>query len=336
MSNSDKSSSAVTRARHNLVLAGFYTRNPGIRQSVYQGVGGQENVAKVAGLTAGPCCSPIVACSPPGTITNFSIIFSSPPPPYDVSYNVGFDLTWDPVPGAVSYTLTSNFQTDLIVPTGSTSASAYTLSSGDSVSERTFVLRIQTACGPTTATTTVNPCFLAGSLVQMADGSAKAIEEVAVGDLVLGAFGEINEVLALHRPLLGPVATMCRINDEHSTTNHHPHISVDKQFYCGDPGLVEMTTYGREHDVVDRDGQTVRRFLHGLRKGRVQALTPGIQLKTVEGFRAVKTLVTYAMPPDTQLYNLVIGGSHTYHVDGYAVTGWPREDDFDYDQWSAL
>jgi len=177
---------------------------------------------------------------------------------------------------------------------------------------------------------------LAGSLVQMADGSAKAIEEVAVGDLVLGAFGEINEVLALHRPLLGPVATMCRINDEHSTTNHHPHISVDKQFYCGDPGLVEMTTYGREHDVVDRDGQTVRRFLHGLRKGRVQALTPGIQLKTVEGFRAVKTLVTYAMPPDTQLYNLVIGGSHTYHVDGYAVTGWPREDDFDYDQWSAL
>jgi hypothetical protein len=41
------------------------------------------------------------------------------------------------------------------------------------------------------------------------------------------------------------------------------------------------------------------------------------------------------MPEDTQLYNLVIGGSHTYHVDGYAVTGWPREDDFDYDLWKA-
>ena len=39
------------------------------------------------------------------------------------------------------------------------------------------------------------------------------------------------------------------------------------------------------------------------------------------------------MPSDTQLYNLVVGGSHTYHVDGYAVTGWPREDDFDYDRW---
>jgi hypothetical protein len=39
----------------------------------------------------------------------------------------------------------------------------------------------------------------------------------------------------------------------------------------------------------------------------------------------------YSLPPETQLYNLVVGGSHTYHVEGYAVTGWPREDDFDYD-----
>jgi len=34
--------------------------------------------------------------------------------------------------------------------------------------------------------------------------------------------------------------------------------------------------------------------------------------------------------------NLVISGSHTYHVDGYAVTGWPREDDFNYDNWATL
>jgi hypothetical protein len=40
------------------------------------------------------------------------------------------------------------------------------------------------------------------------------------------------------------------------------------------------------------------------------------------------------MVPETQLYNLVVGGSHTYHVDGYAVTGWPNEDDFDYDLWN--
>jgi hypothetical protein len=167
----------------------------------------------------------------------------------------------------------------------------------------------------------------------MADGSTKAIEDVVVGDQVLGAFGETNIVLALHRPLLG-TALMCRINDEHSTTNHHPHISVDRQFYCGDPDLVSTGTYGRTHMVLDGEGALVERLLLGLAKERIRKLELGVELKTVDGGRPVSHLETYALPEDTQLYNLVVGGSHTYHVDGYAVTGWPREDDFDYDVWA--
>jgi hypothetical protein len=76
-----------------------------------------------------------------------------------------------------------------------------------------------------------------------------------------------------------------------------------------------------------------QRFLEGLKPGRVQQLDIGIDLKTVEGSRTVVFLETYEMSPDTQLYNLVLDGSHTYHVDGYAVTGWPKEDDFDYESW---
>ena len=74
--------------------------------------------------------------------------------------------------------------------------------------------------------------------------------------------------------------------------------------------------------------------LKGLKPERIQKLQTGIQLKTIEGSREVVTLEEYSLPSDTQLYNLVVSGSHTYHVDGYAVTGWPREDDFDYDIWS--
>jgi hypothetical protein len=180
----------------------------------------------------------------------------------------------------------------------------------------------------------VNPCFLAGSPVHMADGSTKAIEDVQVNDLVIGAFGEINRVLALHRPILGSTAQMCKINDEHSTTNHHPHVSIDKQFYCGDPDLVSTTTYGRKHNVIDEFGNTVERMLHGLANERIRKLETGVELKTIEGSRIVKTIELYSMPETTQLYNLAIDGSHTYHVDGYAVTGWPSEHDFDYDTWS--
>ncbi len=38
-------------------------------------------------------------------------------------------------------------------------------------------------------------------------------------------------------------------------------------------------------------------------------------------------------PAELQLYNLVLAGSHTMRVDGYLVTGWPQEADFDYDAW---
>ena len=169
----------------------------------------------------------------------------------------------------------------------------------------------------------------------MADGSEKVIEDVQIGDMLLGAFGEHNEVLALHRPLLGNTL-MCRINGEHSTTNHHPHISMDKKFYSNDPLAVDEKTYGREHEVIGLGGVMERRMLHGLKRGRVQQLELGVVLKVVDGGRPVESLETYSMPPETQLYNLVMGGSHTYHVDGYAVTGWPREDDFNHDSWTPV
>jgi hypothetical protein len=129
---------------------------------------------------------------------------------------------------------------------------------------------------------------------------------------------------------------MAKINNTHSTSSHHPHISADKQFYCAHPARVDNQTYGREHDVIDGNGALVKRMLHGLKKGRTQVMTLGLNLKTVEGSRVLETLEIYDLPPETQLYNLVVNGSHTYYVEGYAVTGWPREDDFDYENWEPI
>ncbi len=60
-------------------------------------------------------------------------------------------------------------------------------------------------------------------------------------------------------------------------------------------------------------------------------MTTSIELQTISGPCVIESLEIYTLPADTQLYNLVISGSHTYCVDGYAVTGWPSEDDFNYD-----
>ena len=186
------------------------------------------------------------------------------------------------------------------------------------------------------STTTVNlGCFLAGSPVTMADGSSKPIETVEIGDKVRGAFGEENTVLALHRPILG-AGSILNINGEHKTTTHHPHVAADKKIYCAEPKLINGLTYGKEHMViVDKSGRKEKRIMHGLHPDRILKLEVGVELQTLSGARRVDTLETIKMSPFTQVYHLVVDGSHTFMVEGYAVTGWPREDDFDYDAWTV-
>ncbi len=246
-------------------------------------------------------------------------------------YSQGWALYWDPIPNGTVYLITqpgNDPQTFEIL--SETSGNLYTNYNGY---YNDFVVYAHVSDCPDISGS-VAPCFFKDALVTMQDGSTKVIEDVRVGDMVLGAFGEYNEVLALHRPLLGK-NTMTNINNEHHTSSHHPHISSDKKFYAVKPAVVMSDTYGKSHEVLDENMVPYQRFLAGLNSGRVEQLVVGVQLKTVDGTRAVTFLDTYEMAPDTQLYNLVISGSHTYYVDGYAVTGWPNEDDFDYDMWKV-
>jgi hypothetical protein len=175
-------------------------------------------------------------------------------------------------------------------------------------------------------------CFLPGTPVALANGSTKPIEEVTVGDLVIGAFGEANPVLALHRPLLG-AGKACRINDEHTTTTHHPHVSPDRKFYCPNPAVLRNLAYGQKHTVILADGTKEKRTMTGVRADRNLVLTEGIALQTLTGPRTVTKIEPLSLSPFTKVYHLVVGGSHTYTVDGYAVVGWANETDFNYDTW---
>lgn len=264
------------------------------------------------------------------SVTGLTFEYFTPDPdgPYS-EYNLGHAIEWDPIPNGMVYLIsqpdnpTQTFE--LLTPT---TGNFYTNNASDDV-----VLYAHVTGCPDVSGSVPAPCFFHDAVVTMADGSTKAIEDVRVGDLVLGAFGEHNQVLALHRPLLGN-NTMTNINNDHHTSSHHPHVSPDKQFYAVKPAVVMSDTYGKSHEVLDENMVPYQRFLAGLKPGRVQQMEIGVLLKTVDGSRDITFLDTYEMAPETQLYNLVVSGSHTYHVDGYAVTGWPNEDDFDYDTWS--
>lgn len=176
-------------------------------------------------------------------------------------------------------------------------------------------------------------CFLAGSPVTMEDGSTKPIESVAVGDRVVGAFGEINTVEALQVNPLG-IATISNINGEHKTTSHHPHISPDHKFCCVQPAVISSLTYGKDHWVTVADGSKQKRTMTGVKPERIVKLEVGMTLQTLTGPRTVTSIERVPMSPTTPVYHLAVSGSHTYVVDGYAVSAWPREDDFDYDTWT--
>jgi hypothetical protein len=247
---------------------------------------------------------------------------------------------------ATTYTTTLNIDSD-VLPQTQHFLGIYTLT--DFFINGTFALVVSYPSedyGSFTATATASNacsttsveaefgCFLAGSPVAMADGSFKAIEAVEIGDVVRGAFGEPNAVLALHRPILG-AGYVININGEHKTTAHHPHIAADKKFACVEPDILNGFTYGKEHTViVNKAGRKERRLMSGVDKRRITKMAVGTELQTLTGPRAVASLERVPMSPLTPVYHLVVNGSHTYIVNGYAVTGWAREDDFDYDVWS--
>lgn len=274
-------------------------------------------------------CSQVYDCSVT-SITGLNYYEFTPSGNY-AEYSVGIALSWDPIPGGTVYLIEqpeAGLQTfEILSPT---SGNLYT----NTTSNADIIVHAHVTGCPDVSGTITGPCFFHDAIVTMADGTTKTIEEVRVGDMILGAFGEHNQVLALHRPLLGN-NTMTNINNDHHTSSHHPHISVDKKFYSVKPATVMSITYGKSHEVLDENGAPYQRFLAGLNAGRVQQMELGVTLKTVEGPKEITFLETYEMAPETQLYNLVVGGSHTFCVDGYAVTGWPNEEDFDYDTWTA-
>lgn len=184
----------------------------------------------------------------------------------------------------------------------------------------------------------IGTCFYGSALVTMADKSKKQLRDIQVNDEVLGAFGEINKVIALDRTFLGK-RKMVRINNEHRTSEEHPHLGYDlddKLVFFVPQIETLMLEWGQKHYVINEFGQLEQRLNRGLTSDRLRSMIVGNTLLKTDGKKEISDLFWYSEHPATPLYNLVVSGSHTYYVDDYCVTGWPREDDFDYDNWKQI
>ena len=182
--------------------------------------------------------------------------------------------------------------------------------------------------------TTANTCFLLSALVTMMDGSKKPLESIRVGEYVRGAKGESNIVEALDRTKLGN-RPMYRLNREHWTSPEHPHMRADGKFVAMDLEAI-FAEWGAPHPVMV-DGRKTEMWTNiGLSQGMVEQMEEGQILLKEDGpakLWALEKGLAKDWPPETPLGNLVLGGSGTYIVDDYVVTGWPNHERFDYATW---
>jgi len=156
-----------------------------------------------------------------------------------------------------------------------------------------------------------NKCFLEGTQVTMADGSEKDIEDVKVGEMILGQNGP-NKVLGLHRPLVKTkLPDGSFVNLKIVSINGKPRFfSEDHLFAATDGGwrTINPEIANLLHKrVIERD------------KLIVTEMKVGDELITLDGTEKIESLEITDEGPETQLYNFHLGNDHTYYANGYLV-----------------
>jgi hypothetical protein len=170
-------------------------------------------------------------------------------------------------------------------------------------------------------------CFIAGSLVLMADYTWKAIEKIVAGNYVLGIDLQPNLVLELKEPLLEN-RFLVNFEDGNLITSAEHTIWSRKDgvewFSSRDTKeLAEEALVGTGADLLippfNNDAWEPMEYAH------------------LSGFKKHKTILIEASPM-TQLYQVICDRSKTYIVNGYVVGSVPDDRTFNYGgiEWEKI
>lgn len=143
-------------------------------------------------------------------------------------------------------------------------------------------------------------CFVAGTLIDMADGSTKVIEAVAIGDRLKGKDGAINTVQHFIRPVLGNRKLVGFNGGTPFMTNDHPVLTVDGAWKSIDP---DSTASNYAHANLNPTQLIV---------GDVINTGDGQGLKIV-------SIEQYTDHYDLPVYNFSLDGNNTYIANGLVV-----------------
>jgi len=145
-------------------------------------------------------------------------------------------------------------------------------------------------------------CFVAGTKVHTTNG-VKNIEEVKIGDILVGEGGSHNEVLEYDCPMLGDRLVYSINGGEPFVTSEHPF----------------KTNQGwKAIDVLDTLQDSPEAY-GALSMEEAGSLRIGDKLETTLGYLAINSIKGVAMPKNTQLYNFRLSNNQTYYANGFLV-----------------
>lgn len=143
-------------------------------------------------------------------------------------------------------------------------------------------------------------CFVAGTIVTMADGSKKNIELVRIGEKLIGQDGSINTVLEFDHPMLSGRQLIGLNGSGPFMTPEHP-------------------VFTKEGWKAYRMSDTLVAYPH-LANIMVGDLKQGDEIQKFDGtWEKVETLEVFNNEPDQRVYNFILDGNNTYYANGYLV-----------------
>src|SRR4051812_12695297 len=170
---------------------------------------------------------------------------------------------------------------------------------------------------PRAAAAQETSCFVAGTLVLMADGEQQPVEALLPGDHVLGRRGRVNRVVACERTRLGHRRLYALNSGEPFVTAEHPFLTTEG-WKALDPEATHLENDRLPVSALqlgDRLCRGTARSVGGERRSMpagpgmlfLQAVSPLESISAVEG------------DPETTLYNLLLDGDHSYVANGWIV-----------------
>ena len=192
-------------------------------------------------------------------------------------------------------------------------------------------------------------CVAEGTLVTCYDNGKflrKKIEEIQSGDIVVGANKQLNEVYARTDTVLGKDRNMFTFIDNslYFTGEHSMWVCYEGKEYFG---IHDISGYYREAKAIV-DGKPLLEWEQeeAYRKNNIigKPISKGLSREplfvlwdaeygTDKGWKKNKAIIAKdkIYPNNTPVHTLIVGGNHTYFANGYLVSGFATDEDYNYD-----